>query len=200
MLLIINEISIGSGSTITSSTLSIINAGVGIVISSSTALLTSVAILITIENISKLKLRYTKLRVWINFFTILCEKTLNQSVVDKKIDEKEALELKKIYNQYLDKRNKIMKSTKFKVEDIFSDVISKDFVSQEQITKIDTFFCQIIVNINIKINPNFLHLEKNQTLILNPLLLPITGKSLLKPMDSNQKTCCLGGGHYSQVC
>ena len=32
---------------------------------------------------------------WINFITILYEKTLNQSMIDKKINEKEALELKK---------------------------------------------------------------------------------------------------------
>ena len=87
-MLVITEILIGSGSTVTSSTLSFINPTVGIVISFSTALLTSVAFLITNEYISKLKLRYTKLRDWIIFVTILYEKTLNQSVVDKNIDEK----------------------------------------------------------------------------------------------------------------
>ena len=58
-------------------------------------------------------------------------------MVDKKIDEKEALELKKIYNQYLDKRKEIMKITSFKEEDVFGDVISKDNFNQEQITKLD---------------------------------------------------------------
>ena len=91
----ITKILIGSGSTITSSTSSIIIPSVGIVISSSTAVLTSVAILITIEYINELKLRYTKLRDWINFITILYEKTINQSKVDKEIDEEEAVELKK---------------------------------------------------------------------------------------------------------
>ena len=38
-------------------------------------------------------------------------------MVDKKIDEKEAQELKKIYNHYLDKRKEIMNNTQFKVED-----------------------------------------------------------------------------------
>ena len=47
----------------------LINPGVGIIISSSTALLTSIAILITNEKISKLKIRYTKLKDWINVNT-----------------------------------------------------------------------------------------------------------------------------------
>ena len=59
--------------------------------------------------------------------TLLYEKTLNQSMVDKQIDDKAALELKKIYNHYLDKREKILNSTKLKVEEIFGDIISKDF-------------------------------------------------------------------------
>ena len=144
VLLIITEILIGSGSAISTSTMSLINPSIGIVLSSSTALLTSLAILITNEYISKLKLRYTKLRDWINFITILYEKTLNQSMIDKKIDEKEALELKMIYNHYLDKRKEIMNSTKFKVEDIFGDVISKDSISPEQITKFNNFLAKIM--------------------------------------------------------
>ena len=139
VLLIITEVLIGSGSAISTSTMSFINPSIGIVLTSSTALLTSLAILITNEYISKLKLRYTKLRDWINFITILYEKTLNQSMIDKKIDEKEALELMKIYNHCIDKRKEIMDSTKFKVEDIFGDVISKDSISPEQITKLNNF-------------------------------------------------------------
>ena len=73
---------IGSGSAFSTSTMSLINPSLGIVLTSSTALLTSLAILITNEYIGKLKLRYTKLRDWINFFTILYEKTINQSMID----------------------------------------------------------------------------------------------------------------------
>ena len=142
-MLIITELLIGSGSAISTSTMSIINPSIGIILTSSSALLTSIAILITNEYISKLKLRYTKLRDWIIFITILYEKTLNQSMIDKKIDEKEALEMKKIYNHYLDKRKEIMNSTKFKVEDIFGDVISKDSISPEQITKLNIFLAKI---------------------------------------------------------
>ena len=144
ILLIITKILVGSGSAIGTSTMSLIIPTIGIVLTSSTALLTSLAILITNEYISKLKLRYTKLRDWINFITFLYEKTLNQSMIDKKIDEKEALELKKIYNHYLDKRKEIMNSTKFKVEDIFGDVISKDSISPEQITKLNNFLAKIV--------------------------------------------------------
>ena len=124
--------------------MSLINPSMGIVLTSSTVLLTSLAILITNEYICKLKLRYTKLRDWINFITILYAKTLSQSMIVKKIDEKEALELKKKYNHYLDKRKQIMDSTKFKVEDIFGDVISKDSILPEQITNLNNFLAKIM--------------------------------------------------------
>ena len=116
----------------------------GIVISSSTALLTSIAILITNEYISKLKIRYTKLKDWIIVITLLYEKTLKQSMIDKKIHEKEALELKKKYNHYIDKRSEIMKNTLFRVQDVFGDVISKDSTSPEQITKLNNFLAKIM--------------------------------------------------------
>ena len=86
---------IGSESAISTSTMSLINPSIGIVLTSSTALLTSVAILITNEYFSKINLRYIKLRDWMKFITFLKEKTTNESLIDKKIDEKEALELKK---------------------------------------------------------------------------------------------------------
>ena len=149
----------------------LINPGAGIFISSSTALLTSIAIIISNECISKLKRRYTELRDWINVITLLYEKTLKQSMVDKKINEKKAQELKKIYNHYLDKKKEIMKNTSFKV-DVFGDVISKDNFSQEQITKLNSFFSQNNVNIRLSIKINFLSLERTKILILNqvPLL------------------------------
>ena len=64
---------------------------------------------------------------------------MKQSLVDKKVDEKEALELKKNYNHLLDERKEIIKNTSFKFEDGFGDVISKDNFSQEQITKLKFF-------------------------------------------------------------
>ena len=144
VLLIITEILVGSGSAISSSAMSMINPGAGIVISSSAALLTSIAILITNEYISKLKIRYTKLRDWINVITLLYEKTLKESMIDKKIDEKEANQLKQIYNHYVDKKSEIMKNTSFKVEDIFNDIIHKDTISPEQITKLNNFLAKMM--------------------------------------------------------
>ena len=142
ILLIIAEVLAGAGNAVGSSSMALINPGAGIVISSSTALLTSIAILFTNEYISKLKMRYTKLRDWINVITLLYKKTLKKSMVDKKIDGKEAEELKKIYNHYIDKRSEIMKNTQFKVEDVFGDVISKDNFRQEQITKLNNFLAK----------------------------------------------------------
>ena len=60
-------------------------------------------------------------------------------MVDKKIDEKEAQELKKLYNLYIDRKSEFMKNNSFKVEDVFGDVISEDTFSQEQITKLNNF-------------------------------------------------------------
>ena len=62
ILLILTEILVGTGSAVGSSTMGLINPGGGIIISSSTALITSIAILITNDYISKLKIRYTKPR------------------------------------------------------------------------------------------------------------------------------------------
>ena len=109
ILLIITENLIGSGSVVSTSTMSLINPSIGILLTSSTALLTSIAILVTNEYISKLKIRYTKLGGWINVITLLYEKTLKESMIDKKIDQKEADQLKQIYNHYVDKKSEIMK-------------------------------------------------------------------------------------------
>ena len=144
ILLIITEILIGSRSAISSSAMSIISPGPAIVISSSTALLTSIAILITNEYISKLKIRYTKLRDWINVITLLYEKTLKESMIDKKIDQKEANQLKQIYNHYVDKKSEIMKNTAFRVEDVFNDIVHKDTISPEQITKLNNFLAKMM--------------------------------------------------------
>ena len=144
VLLIITEILVGSASAVGSSTLGLNNPGAGIIISSNLALLTSIAILFTNEYISKLKMRYTKLRDWIRVITLLYEKTSKTSMVDKKIVEKDTEELKKIYNHYLDKSKEIMKNTSLKAEDVFGDLISKDNFSQEQTTKPNNFLAKIM--------------------------------------------------------
>ena len=140
--MIITEILVSSASAVGSSTMGLINPGAGIVLSSSTALLTSIAILITNKYNSKLKIRYTELRERINVITLLYEKTLKQSMVDKKTDEKEARELKKIHNHYIDRRKEVMRNTSFKVEDVSGVVISKDNFSQEQMIKLNKFLAK----------------------------------------------------------
>ena len=135
---------IGSGSAVSTSTMSIINPSIGIVLTSSTALITSIATSITNEYLSKSKLRYTNLGDWINVITLLYEKTLKESMIDEKIDQKEAEKSRQICNHYIDKGKEIMNSTKFKVEDKFGDVISKDSISPEQITKFIEFLAKIM--------------------------------------------------------
>ena len=94
---------------------------------------------------------------------------MKRSRVEKKVDEKEAEEKKKIYNLYVDKRKEIMKNTSFNVEDVFGDFISKDSFSQEQRTELNNFFSENNVNRNRKINFNFLKPKK--ILIINRVLL-----------------------------
>ena len=56
-------------------------------------------------------------------------------MIDKEIDEKEGEKLKSIYIHYVNKQDKIKKTTQFKVEEVFGKIIPKDFISPEQITK-----------------------------------------------------------------
>ena len=113
----------------------LIISGAGINISKSTALLTSIAILITNEYISKLKISYTKLRDWIEVITLLYEKTLKNSIVEKKLMNKKLTKRK---------RPEILKNTQFRVEDTFGVVISRDIFSQEQRIKPNSFSAKIM--------------------------------------------------------
>ena len=124
--ILIGSVGLGIGSGLTISGL----APIGIICAGSISFLSSISTLIANEYSSKLKIRYTKLRDWINVCTLLYENTLKQSMVDKN-DQKDSQELKTIYNHYLDKRKEIMNSNKFRVEDTFDDIINKDTISQE---------------------------------------------------------------------
>ena len=64
-------------------------------------------------------------------------------MIDERLNDKEAQELKKIYNHYIDKGKENMKITSFKV-DVFGEVISKYNFSQEQITKLIEFLAKIM--------------------------------------------------------
>ena len=95
--MIVSEILVGSAGLSVGSGMTILRlAHVGIMCASSISFLSSISTLITNEYFSKLKIRYTKLRNWINVINLLYEKILEQSMIDDKVNEKEALELKKI--------------------------------------------------------------------------------------------------------
>ena len=62
--------------------------------------------------------------------------------MDKYIDEKEGVELKKIYDYYLNKQKKIMNATKISVEDIFRNMV-KNVISNEQLQKLSSFLANV---------------------------------------------------------
>ena len=144
ILLNISEILIGGGSAVGTSTMGLTNPSVGIVLTSGTNLLWSCAILITNEYISKITKGYTKVKDWFIIITVLYEKTLKTSMMGKKIDGKEAIELKKIYNHYLEKRDEIMTNTSVKAENVFGNKINEDSSSPEQITKPNNFLVKVV--------------------------------------------------------
>ena len=87
--MIVSEISFGSVGLGVVSGLTVSGlAPVGMMCASSILFLSSIATRITNEYLSKLKIRYTKLRDWIHVITLLLEKTLKQSMVDKKISKR----------------------------------------------------------------------------------------------------------------
>ena len=75
---------------------------------------------------------------------MLYEKSLKQSVIDRKINEKETHELKKQCNLYLDERSDIMRSTQFMVEEVFGRLLNKASLFVEQITKLSNFSAKMI--------------------------------------------------------
>ena len=135
---LIGSAKLGVGSSLTLSGL----APVEIICASSISFLPSISTLITNDYFSNSEIRYTMLRDWNNVITLLYGKTLKESMIDKKIDQIEAEQLKQIYNHYLDKRKEIINSTEFKVENVFGNVINKHNISQDQIIKLNKFLAK----------------------------------------------------------
>ena len=133
----VGGLGVGSGLTISDI------ASVGMVTAYSISFLSSISTLTTNEYFSKLKLRYTKLRDWINVTTLIYDKTLKESMIDKKINEKEGEKLRSVYNHYINKQDEIKKSTQFRVEEVFGNIIPKDTLSPERITKLNSFLAKI---------------------------------------------------------
>ena len=134
----VGVLSIGSGLTISGI------APVGMVTAGSISFLSSISTLTTNENFSKLEIRYTNLRDRILITTLLSEKTLNESMIDKIIDEKEGQKLRSVFNHYINKQDEIKKSTQFKFEEFFGNIIPKDTISPEQITKLNKCLAKIM--------------------------------------------------------
>ena len=89
--MIFSKILLGSVGLSVGSGLSLLGiAPVGIMRASSISFLSSISTFFTNEYFSRLKIRYTKMRDWINVTTLLNEKTLKQLMLDKTIDQKEA--------------------------------------------------------------------------------------------------------------
>ena len=139
VLSIITDFIIGSSSAIILSTVAMLNPSVDTSATSSTALITSITIFTTNECISNLKRRYAKLGECINVITLLSEKTKKKMMIDKKLINKKAIELKKIYNHYLDKQGDFIENTQNKVKDVFCDFLGKECISPEQKTKPNNF-------------------------------------------------------------
>ena len=110
----------------------------GVPIIASSGLLISIAVTVINEYISKLKERYLRLRTFTNKIRVDYEKALKKSMVDKVIDEKEGLELRKIYEFYLKNQKKIMSETKVSVEDIFGDKV-ENVISIGQLQKLSSY-------------------------------------------------------------
>ena len=81
-------------------------------------------------------------------------------MVHRKIDGKESLELKKVYNHYLHKRSDMMKNTQFKVENVFGDIVSKNSIPPEIMVQsgrsIIAFLDQKLINIINQLGSNLL--------------------------------------------
>ena len=65
-------------------------------------------------------------------------------MIDLKKHETEALEWNKFYKLYRDKRKETMKITTFKVQDVLSDILSKESISREQLTKLNNFLAKLM--------------------------------------------------------
>ena len=84
--MIVSEVLIGSAGLGVSSGLTISGlAPVGILCGGSIKFLSSISTLITNDCFSKLNIRYTKLRDWINVINLLYEKRLKSSIIYKKL-------------------------------------------------------------------------------------------------------------------
>ena len=86
---------------------------------------------------SKLKTINTKLGDWIDVVTLLQGRSLKQSLIDKKLDQKEDDE--KNHNHYMTKGSDFMKNTQFIVEEVSGNFLKEYSVSHKEILNIKIF-------------------------------------------------------------
>ena len=61
-------------------------------------------------------------------------------MIDRKVDDKECMEIKNFHSHYLDKRKQIMRTIQIKVESILGDIIWKDNkITEDQIISLNNF-------------------------------------------------------------
>ena len=65
-------------------------------------------------------------------------------MIGKRIDDKEAQDLRKVYEQNLHKTGDIMKNTQFNVEDVFSDILGLHSIPPKQKTKLTSFKAELM--------------------------------------------------------
>ena len=100
----------------------------GVPFAGCTSFIARVATFIGKQYFAKFKLRYTKMRDWIQTITILFEKTFNKSMKNGEFDGEEGEGLKKIYNHCFDKSKVIMKSTEKSYHEVFGGILGKECV------------------------------------------------------------------------
>ena len=71
--------------------------------------------------------------------TTLHEKTSNNLMIYRRIDEKEGEELKKTYNHNLDKREDFKETTEVLYHEIFGDSLGKEGTTSEKPNKLKDF-------------------------------------------------------------
>ena len=93
----------------------------------------------------------------------------------KNSDDKEAQDLKNIYNHVLDKSKEIMKNTQFKVETLFGYILGKESISSEQITELNNFLAKKTYIVKLVSIYFYSNLEKRKLSKMNqgPLLITI---------------------------
>ena len=84
-----------------------------------------------------------KLKDCINAIFLVTGKTIKQSMIVERKSGTKTIEIKNIYNHYLDKRTDTMKNTQFKVEEVFSDTLGEKSVSNAQVFTLYVFLAKM---------------------------------------------------------